>query len=391
MTAIVLLALFYSCGLKKTLTLLSKAEVHFTGETSTSHNYHKSNSLIILEVNVHHKVFRFIFDTGAGTTVVSEEFAKSLNLDEVGHISVEDALRKERTLPVSIIDTLSLELTKFSNVGVVVTDINSNPSIACLNIDGILGMNVIQNGNWVIDFNNSTISCSMFGNNLNLPSRDHEKVSFHVNNQKIPFIEISCDSIKSKFMLDTGKSGDVISASNTIDLKETIGVLVGNRATGLFNSSNSKDTSTYKRVHSFENREFKFSNLIIYQSEKEKSLIGNGFLEKNYSAIAFDFENSLFYFKRRSFTSPTSISYGINPSVQNQVITIGAKHVGFSQTVDKLEIGDTIVEINNIPISTNPCLFLQEYSGAKDDAKPIFLRIIKNGLSQRVMLEPKKL
>src|ERR1700756_5820399 len=143
--------LFYSCKTLKSAATLSSANVGpLNGPAKIS--FAQDISLIILNVKIKGHPYRFIFDTGAGATLVSKEISDALGLKTVGEIQVEAGNNVTKAVSVSVIDTLHLDGFYYTNVGVLVNDIKQIPEMACIHVDGVLGINAIKLINWQINY-----------------------------------------------------------------------------------------------------------------------------------------------------------------------------------------------------------------------------------------------
>ena len=115
--------------------------------------------VIIVPVQINGKTYRFLFDTGAISSI-SKEIQEELGFQTVsqGHIKDSD---NQRTKVIYVnVDSLLINEVSFYNQTCFVGDFKANPVLRCLELDGILGSNVMRYCNWEIDYEKEEISFS---------------------------------------------------------------------------------------------------------------------------------------------------------------------------------------------------------------------------------------
>ena len=115
--------------------------------------------LHIVPVKLRGKTYRFLFDTGAPTSI-SKEMQKNLKYKVVDRGHIIDSDRNKLRVDYVRVDSIIIEDIKFSNVKAFVADFTGNPTLACLQLDGILGSNMMQACNWQIDYTKQQIDLS---------------------------------------------------------------------------------------------------------------------------------------------------------------------------------------------------------------------------------------
>jgi hypothetical protein len=108
-----------------------------------------------------------------------------------------------------------------------------------------------------------------------------------------------------------------------------------------------------------------------------KPLIGTGFLEKRYNSIAFDFKTHTMWLQEKPNAQDKNISYGFGPVISGSYMLVGSKMLNFSAELDKINLGDTIYQLNQVP-ATNPCAVLYEFERARANNETVHLSINKN-------------
>lgn len=118
-----------------------------------------NNNRILVTVMIQGKSYLFVFDTGAGITVISKELQRELNLKTSdSSLIVNDALLRKSLTHTYIIDSLFLNNTPLTNISTITANLSSFSNMACQKIDGILGFNAMENLIWDINVSNKHIA-----------------------------------------------------------------------------------------------------------------------------------------------------------------------------------------------------------------------------------------
>lgn len=108
--------------------------------------------LILLPVRVNDRgPFDFILDTGAGTSLVSTELAKELDLKIIGSKSGQSAGGKV-SVSLAKVDSLAVGETKLDEIDVGVVDLGHIAKTVGARIDGDLGYNFLKHFRVTIDY-----------------------------------------------------------------------------------------------------------------------------------------------------------------------------------------------------------------------------------------------
>lgn len=115
--------------------------------------------LHIVPVQLNGKQYRFLFDTGASTSI-SKAVQSELKYKVVDRGHIVDSDKNKIRVDYVRVDSIVIEGVKFRKVKAFVADFTANPTLACLELDGILGSNMMQACNWQIDYVNQQIDFS---------------------------------------------------------------------------------------------------------------------------------------------------------------------------------------------------------------------------------------
>lgn len=129
--------------------LLSKGSVSptkFNQLINTNYNL----GLVFVPVTIQGIDYNFLLDTGAPLSI-SKELQSKLQFKKISQRSLTDSDGNKVNVDYVKIDTLMLANVHFLNQSAFVGDFKANPLLACLNIDGIVGSNLMRYCNWTID------------------------------------------------------------------------------------------------------------------------------------------------------------------------------------------------------------------------------------------------
>jgi len=115
--------------------------------------------LHIVPVTIRGKEYHFLFDTGAPTSI-SRELQKEFRFRVVDKGQIVDSDKNRIRVSYVKVDSIKVAKVRFSNVKAFVADFRGNPTLACLELDGIIGSNMMQACNWQIDYVNEKIDLS---------------------------------------------------------------------------------------------------------------------------------------------------------------------------------------------------------------------------------------
>jgi hypothetical protein len=120
----------------------SSTSRHFTFSTQMGLSY-----VDTLNVNAVQSIKRFIYDTGSELTILDTKFAMQLNLKPAArNVMVNDILGYRKQRKTVTIDSLTLGGDVYYNIKAFITDLSD------LNIDGIIGCNVLKEHVWVFNY-----------------------------------------------------------------------------------------------------------------------------------------------------------------------------------------------------------------------------------------------
>ena len=126
---------------------------HFTEKVS----FEEQLNLIILPVELNGKTYRFLFDTGA-PNVISPELQQQWQFKKIAKNSIRDSQGKSKKVQYVKLDELRIGGVDFLNTAACVIDFKANPVLGCLELDGIIGSNLMQFCTWRVDYSNNELT-----------------------------------------------------------------------------------------------------------------------------------------------------------------------------------------------------------------------------------------
>lgn len=163
---------------------------------------------IYLQARINDEAREFIFDTGS-PSILSREFAQSLNLEIVGQNTGIDANGQPVTMDIAIVHSIEIGDTAFRNVPVLIFDFSELELGPCIFDGGVLGSEILPGSAWRIDTETETLSLAANVDDLpgGVPALRARLYDFGYPHA--PIVDYSIGSVVDKALFDTG-SGEVL-------------------------------------------------------------------------------------------------------------------------------------------------------------------------------------
>ncbi|SHI30619.1 retropepsin-like aspartic protease [Aquimarina spongiae] len=203
-----------------------------------------SQNLPVIEVNIKGNNYRFLFDTAAAHSVVSEHLFTELGLNVIKKQSIADSNNNITQLKVCQIDAMSLNGINFQNKPAVVTALDKSYKIGCLNIDGVFGNDVMKDYFWGIDYKKQIITLTDDKFLFNIPEEAHVIKYNTAKHSFTPKVVLKIDGKKVKNLsFDTGYNKSIFLnksfISAPLNMESTI-TYYGSSGEGLFGGAKPK-------------------------------------------------------------------------------------------------------------------------------------------------------
>ncbi len=303
----------------------------------------------------------FIFDTGAASTIISQQKAKKLKLDSDGFVTVRS--NKGPTIAYYSLDnTFTFENNvNLNHVRVSQLKLDHLDRILERSVDGVIGHDLLKH--FVVLVNYDRFQLELYDQNSFVPLANYHQRTFDLIAGR-PYIQAALvldngEIYKGKFQLDNGSGSAVTLYSPFVDqynIQNKIGktdLIYTIGFTGII------DRNYAGRLPAFDVGAFQINNIPIRLNQSyyfKKAFkdgighIGNGLLKR--FNIAFDYKNKVSYWKPNdSFVQEFREIYsGLVVKSDNQTEKVYIKHVfdNSPAALAGLAENDEIVMINNV-------------------------------------------
>lgn len=308
--------------------------------------------LSFINVKVNGEEAWFLFDTGA-PNIISEKLAEKLKLETKTKGGVRDSggNRSKGNAFVQIED-IDIGGIHFKNTGAVIQNLRSSDIFKCLEIDGIIGANLMRQAFWKLDYESQTISLSSELKDFGIDST-YTVLPFDVKMTGTPIVDITFNGVTAKKMVfDTGSNKEFslpLSYLREAQKQDTIATVweLGATSYGVGGKALS-DTTFYAIIDSME-----LGDLVVPTSvvafDAHSDNFGNAFFE--HYDVVLDWENRKIYLRSITpYENSALSSHGYGVELINRRLEVGSIYNG-SAADGKLEIGDHILQIDEYDFS----------------------------------------
>ena len=184
-------------------------------------NYHDSinitieNGLVFVPIQIGGQTYRFLLDSGAPFSV-SKEIQNTYHFKTVSKGHIVDSDNNRQKVNYVKVDTTKIGNVPFTSQTAFVADFTSNPILACLQIDGIVGSNLMRQSIWTIDQEKERI---LLSNKLRLNSGEKSyKIPFRTDQQFNILVDVLIGDFQNKNLkVDYGSNGPISVPKNTFN------------------------------------------------------------------------------------------------------------------------------------------------------------------------------
>ncbi len=163
-------------------------------------------NMLFVDVLINGSPKRFILDSGA-PNVIDQHIQDELNFKVVYDTGFKDALNRSRNLEMVKVDSLKFGEVTILNSVAAVADFSK---FTCLNIDGIIGTNIMSHFDWEIDYTNEIATLFKGGIPTDSLQEYGKEIPFTMNAQKSPFIDLKVGKTTfHKVEIDLGSNGGI--------------------------------------------------------------------------------------------------------------------------------------------------------------------------------------
>lgn len=349
--------------MKKLLTLgailmsnlfYAQEEINLNHEKTEAENYFTTciyqeiKGKMIVSAELNSQTYNFIFDTGA-PTAVSSKIVEELKLVTNGKVDMTDQSSKKAPMKTVAIENLKLGGINFKNTPAVILEDMS--LLGCLNVEGIIGSNILGNSIVQISGINKTITLTDQPKKLELKKKNGVELTVNPI-QNTPYIKayyLNGElSAHESILVDTGMEGffdlSVHVYKNAVDKVDVF--KVRNKAHGAYTAGIhgiAENSENYEIIiPELQIGKTYFKNLTTYTTTDYTSRIGTEVLK--YGIMTLDFINKRFYFDafdKKEAIDVKSKTWPLMLSMNNGKIVVGI--LWDEKLKDKIKVGDEVI------------------------------------------------
>ncbi len=314
--------------------------------------YNNVRGLIIVEPEINGKKYKFMVDTGAPAALSQNTF-EELNIPKTCRVNMEDSSAKTDSVITTIIPNIKLVDLNFTDVPAVV--LPANIIFDCLNIDGIIGSNMLRNS--IIRFSSKESSLTITNSTKELNLKKKESTRIELMKEKFasshPLIRIDVENKKLKgreqLEFDSGMTGlyqislNHFKVFNEHKIFKDIHQSRGGDNIGFCGNEN--DTLSYfARIPKMQICKTELKNISLTTTPGIER-VGAGLF--NYGIVTVDFINKRFYFEsyKESFNLFHK-EYPIEIKVEDGKLLVAT--VWNENLKKQIKEGDQIVKVDSV-------------------------------------------
>lgn len=304
--------------------------------------------LVVATVVIKGKEYEFMFDTGAAISILSQDAAKALNIEEKGANYINDSQGNRQKLGYASIDTLDIGGVLFKDIAVSIIDWPENSAVECIARDGLIGNNLMRHCNWLFDFENKLMT---------LTDKEIEDEGFTIVPMKDaksrPRLDIKInEKVLKRVLLDLGSSGglDISRAlAKELSLSPTKfqgKYLLDGSSQGLFGSRMDSVCNLKIDSISFGESDYTFYNASLDIEKDRGAKIGNVLFSQG--NLILDYKNEKIGFKsyKNKIVLKDSETFSFSPSLRDSSLLISALLIGGKADLLGIKYGDEIESMN---------------------------------------------
>ncbi len=355
--------LLNSCFMSKTVRLAKRGEINKTDFVQEIPFLYYKN-LILVDVTIGDKTYKFLYDTGAFMSVVNASIVNDFEHTEISKHQVRSSSGEKRKKQYIEIPSIKIDDLEFTETGAIVQDLSGiNSMLGCHKIDGIIGNSVLKFAAWQIDYDEHSLTVA---NDIKKLQTSSEPISVGDKGWGVKRIKLTIDGDERSYIFDTGFN-NFIQSNNYLkeNLEKKNGEvkavsISGELSADLFGKN--KSETFYIKVDSIQFAENTITEQIVYTKTNGSSLIGNRFSE--HFLITYDWKNGHIYFDPKEAFEKDSL-FVFNELVIPDYEALKLKIVArWEKDSSALTIGDYIESINQLDVShftlDEFCDFLEE-------------------------------
>jgi predicted aspartyl protease len=310
--------------------------------------------LVIIPVTINGKSYEFLVDTGA-PNVCSKELAAELKLKTKVSQNTGDSQGVKEKLDFVVVPEIYLNGICFKETGAAVADLKLSNAVACLNVDGFIGSNLMKEVIWEFDYERKVITISDKKSSFTIPDNAIH-LPFTPALSSTPEVTITYNGVEDKYVtFDTGSNGLFTISKSTLEKIEEKkppvkkAMSFGSSGSGLYGVAKA-DTSYMILIDSTQVGGLFIENNAV-SVENGAKLIGTKFL-KNFRVIIDWNVKEILLIPVKPFVNNTFESFGFSPFISDNKLIINELYMNSEASEKGIKIGTQILAVDGIDYRT---------------------------------------
>jgi predicted aspartyl protease len=357
-------------------------------ESTVPFSLHGHLLLVKVRLNDDERERIFFVDTGA-LTVINKTLADTMHFTSDVHITGKDTSGHNKETRLVEVESLRIGDMEVKGCAAAIFDFALIERAMGLQVDGIIGSNVLRFFTVTIDYKRKIITLSQnkqsrTGGKYRVPFKQDMTVGF------APIVEATIDDKYTvQVIIDTGYDGYFAAVPKSLlaKLKRPTRAVKGISTGGAFGVATEGELA---RLKSFElGKALRIPNVPVESTKMDKALLGKQFLDKfivtiNYlsNELTLDPIEENVRFKDNIFSTGLRVMY----DEQNRAKVIGIEQ-GSPADKHGIRLEDEVVQINGKPVNSYSVPELIEKLVLNDEIKRLELVIKREGTEQSIVLE----
>lgn len=244
---------------------------------------------IFIEVVISGKKYNFLFDSGYELSVIDKDIAKEIDYKPKKQIEISGSSFTMEKVELIEIPKISISTINFDNTNGILQNLAFiKKNYDSIEVNGIIGNNLMRKSNWQIDYQKKTIKISDKADSFKI-AKNAYPIKLYGKNWGISYLDLTINTKKHKFLFDLGSSGKFTADTTFLKFLDV-------KSTELVKSGNHYKVPVKKIILD----KIEILNQIISIEKGVSSLIGNGFFE-NY-LLTIDWNNNKLYLEPKEET-----------------------------------------------------------------------------------------
>lgn len=350
-------------------------------EEKVSFPFTEKWGMIFLPVTINGQTFNFLLDTGA-PNVLDLKTLEALNIPTYPFGMVTDAYGNRNPLNFTITDQFTVGPLEHKKIGALIADFRSVPIFDCMEIDGLIGSNMMRKAVWQFDFRQKTIHVAPDASHFDLKRATPLRIRTKGTGTPITDIQLGPTRLKNQ-TVDFGSGNGITVLREKVpssSIRDTVAIGYGNAGTGLYGAS--QDTVYYLRTDSLQIGPDNLSDAVLRARNNTGGLLGLKFW-RNYT-VTIDWSAGALYLEPYQDTPQIqSTSFGFGTDLSKDTLRVSSLTEPSPASEAGLQLQDRIIRLGNTPVAElDYCQVLEQL----DTVQQIQLTIENGHRTQTVKL-----